>query len=961
MITATTSSFEQVLRRAVRGEVYFDQATRGLYSTDASNYRIEPVGVFTPLDEDDVIAAINVARVHKVTVLPRGGGTSLGGQTVGQSLVIDFSKHMTRILELNVEEKWVRVQPGIVRDNLNAEMAKHGLLFAPDPATTSRANVGGMIGNNTAGTKSIVYGKTVDHLLEVKVMLPDGEILTFNELSAADYEEQAAEENRRGDVLREVMRIVEENRDEVRSQYPRVMRNVMGYNLNEFTDTADWNIAKLICGSEGTLCTLLEAKIKLVDLPKHAIVCVVQFADLMETIRAVEPAVQHGPSAVEILDREIIELSTGNLTTAPLCDFFEGDPQAMLIVEFYGETQDDVERKVEGLITDLKEKGLGYAYPVRRDAAGMARVWQVRKSGLGLMLGMAGDAKPCPFIEDAAVPLNHLPDYIDRILKFCDSLGVKVAMYAHASVGLIHVRPILDLRKQKDIDNMKQIAQKSFDMVKEYGGSLCGEHGDGLVRSPFIEDFYGSKLYQAFKEVKQLFDPENLMNPGKIIDAEPMDHNLRYGTGYQPKAFRSEFHYLDDGSFGQAVEMCTGVGACRQSLAGTMCPSYRATRDEAHCTRGRANALRLAMAGDWGPDGMQSKELYDILDLCLSCKACKSECPSNVDVARLKSEFLQQYRDAQGVTRRDKLIAKSTKMARSNSGWKAPIVNWLQKTKLFRKVLEKFAGFDSRRMLPEFARENFQTWFDGRTDAKRNGEKRVVLFDDTYISFHEPHVGRSAVELLESCGYEVILARAGCCQRPRISNGFLRLAKLDGGETIRKLDAYIQQGLKIVVCEPSCASALVDDLPDLIGDRDLRNRLKENVKMIDIFLHEEVQAGRLNVKFKPVTEKVMVHGHCHQKALFGTTAMKGLYDQTEGLECEEIQAGCCGMAGSFGYEKEHYDLSMKIGEDRLFPAIRDRQAGNYIVACGFSCRHQIEAGTGVKPKHWVETLRGQVT
>jgi FAD/FMN-containing dehydrogenase/Fe-S oxidoreductase len=954
------TSLESDLKSTVKGEVYFDQKMRGLYSTDASNYRIEPVAVFTPLNEDDVILAVNICRKHKVTVLPRGGGTSLGGQTVGHSLIIDFSKHMNAIVEVNREEKWARVQPGVVRDNLNDVLAKENLLFAPDPATTSRANVGGMIGNNTAGTKSILYGKTVDHVLEVKILLSDGEILHLKNLSPQHYQAQCQISGRHGEILSKVQDIVEPLHDEIKAQYPKVMRNVMGYNLNEFVDTTDWNLAKLFCGSEGTLGTLLEAKVNLVDLPKHAIVCIVHFSTLKEAVKAVEPIVAHGPSAVEILDHDVIHLAQKNLQLAPLCEFFEGDPEAMLIVEFYGDTKKAVDQKVVDLIEDLKSKELGFAYPIRSDGAGMARVWEVRKNGLGIMLGRKGDAKPSPFIEDAAVPLNHLPDYIDLILKYCASLDVPVSMYAHASVGLIHVRPILDLRKQLDIDKMNKIAQRSFELIKSYGGSLCGEHGDGLVRSPFIETFYGPKIYNAFKEIKMLFDPLNLMNPGKIIDSEPMDHHLRYGTEYQPKAMKTEFHYLDDGSFGQAVEMCTGVGACRQTLAGTMCPSFRATRDEADSTRGRANALRLAMAGDWGPDGMQSKALFDTLDLCLSCKACKSECPSNVDVAKLKSEFLQQYRDKHGTTVRDGFIKNSHSMAEKFSGRLSPLINRLQKTILFRKILEKVAKIDSRRILPDFSRELFEKWFNKYDQGNIKYEKKVVLFDDTYIRFHEPQVGVSAVELLNSCGYEVILAKAGCCQRPRISNGFLKLAKEAGLKTIKGLDGYIQEGLKVVVCEPSCASALVDDLPDLIGDRDLRDRIKANVLMIDVFLYEEITAGRLEVKFKPIVDQVIYHGHCHQKALFGTTAMKTLYEKTEGLSCSEIQAGCCGMAGSFGYEKEHYDLSMKIGEDRLFPAIRNDNKKSTVVACGFSCRHQIESGTQVKPVHWVETIRGVI-
>ncbi len=948
------------LTNRVSGEVYVDRGTRGVYATDASHYQLEPAVVVVPRDEADVVAALKVASEHKLPVTPRGGGTSLSGQTVGRGMILDVSKYMDKILEINTAEKWARVQPGIVRDNLNAELARHGLLYAPDPATTSRANVGGMIGNNSSGSRSIIYGKTSDHLLEVKIALADGQVLILgtNAAEAGSCHD---------DILRGVQKIVDENRDEIAARYPRVMRNVMGYNLKTFVDhpgEPELNLAKLFCGSEGTLGVLLEAKINLVDVPKHAIICVVHFAELLEAIRAVESIVQYGPSAVEILGHDIIELVREVPNLSRLAEFIEGDPQAVLLVEFFGTSQEEVEDKMARLVADLKGRRCGYAWPIRRTPAERAAVWEVRKGGLGIMLNIKGDAKPSAFIEDAAVPLEHLPEYIEQIIKYCTELDIKVAMYAHASVGLIHVRPVMDFRRGDHVEKMKLIAERSFELVQKFHGAVSGEHGDGMVRSPFVERFYGPKLYSAFREVKRLFDPAGLMNPGKILDAEPMDRNLRFGAAYHVDPIATEFHYLDHGSFAQTVHACTGLGVCRQSLKGTMCPSYRATREEAHSTRGRANALRLAMSGQL-PDGMTNQDVYDILDLCLSCKACKSECPSGVDMARLKSEFLQKYRDKHGLTRRDKLIRDSRRMAERYSGFLAPLVNFIQSTSLFRVTLEKLAGFDRRRTLPTFARQTLQSWFAKRNTDKRKSlsvppeqQRKIVLFDDTFASYHEPQVGIAAVELLESCGYEVILAQAGCCQRPRISNGFLREAKTDGGRTIRALDEYIQKGMNIVVLEPSCYTALVDDLPDLLGDRDLQNRMKAHVKMIDVFLRDEKQSGKCNVQLEPLHKNILVHGHCHQKSSCGTGAMMESYRDTPGLTAAEIDAGCCGMAGAFGYEKEHYDLSLKVGEDRLFPAIRSCTAGTAVVACGFSCRHQIQSVTGVEALHWTQTLRG---
>ncbi|MHC4593669.1 MAG: FAD-binding and (Fe-S)-binding domain-containing protein [Planctomycetota bacterium] len=953
--------FEQALRGRISGEVSFDDVTRGLYATDASIYQITPVAVVLPRDEADVRAALKTAVDYSVNVLPRGGGTSLGGQAVGPSMVIDFSKYMNNILELNVKDRWVRVQPGIILDELNTELARHGLLFAPDPATSSRATIGGMMGNNSSGTRSIIYGRMCDHVLAGKVLLSDGTTLELEELSLSEYDHRAKSDGpdaREAEILSGFKKIIETNSSEIEKRFPKVMRRVNGYNLDSFINTDRWNLTNLMVGSEGTLGIFLEAKLNLEPLPKSKALCTVHFAELLEAIRTVAVILEHKPSAVEIMDADVVVRARKNLSVAPLCGFIQGDPQAILVVEFFGETPKDTEQKCRALAADLQEQKLGYAWPVITQPAEQAKVWGVRKNGLGLMLGIKGDRKPLPFIEDACVPIEVLPEYVDRILAFCKERGVRVAMYAHASVGTIHIRPILNLKDSEDIDNMKAIAEFAFGLVKSYGGAWSGEHGDGRVRSPFLERFFGTQIYKAFREIKGLFDPAGLMNPGLIIEPNAMEQDLRYGTMYKTPTEPTEYHYREDGSFAAAVEMCTGVGACRQKLDGTMCPSYRATLDEEHSTRGRANALRLAMTGQLGPDAMTSRRLFEVMDLCLSCKSCKSECPSNVDVARLKSEFLQKHHDAHGPGLRERIIAGSTEMAGVLAGRKAPIINFVQNTWFFRKVLELVAGFDSRRKLPEYATVPFPKWFSRRSQSNGRLTKKVVLFDDTYMDYHQTNVGVSAVELLESCGYEVILANAGCCQRPKISHGFLRDARTKGEKTLLNLDKYIQQDLKVVVCEPGCCSALTDDLPDLINDEQLGQRIKENVMMIDEFLAQEVREGNLNCEFRSPFSRILIHGHCHQKSLYGTDAMKQLLDSVPGICVSEIDSGCCGMAGSFGYEKEHHQLSMQIGEDRLFPAVRSRQAGTAVVACGFSCRHQLADGTGVKALHWVESIRG---
>ena len=831
--------------KSIKGEVLVDDYSLGMYSTDASFYQIKPLAVVLPLDESDVKKTVEIARIHKLRLLPRGGGTSLAGQTVGDGIVIDFSKYMNKILEFNEQERWVKVQPGLVRDELNEEMAKYGLHFAPDPATSSRANVGGMVGNNSSGTKSILYGKTVDHVLEAKVLLADGTELLLKELSPDAFNQKAQQKDREGEIYRNIQETIHQNRDEIKKRFPKVMRRVGGYNLDEFVYTDRWNLAKLITGSEGTLAVTLEVKLNLEPLPKFKSVVVVHFAELLEAIRAVQPMLPYKPSAVEIVDRTVLHLSAENLSTKQHCHFIEGDPAAILIVEFYGDTSESVLERPRNMIQELKKMNFGYAYPLFPSGKEYDDVWHLRRKGLGLMMGIKGEKKALSFIEDAAIPTEVLPEYIDTVLKICARHNTEVSMYAHASVGVIHVQPLLDLRQQEDIENLKRITDETFELVVKYGGSWSGEHGDGLVRSAYNERFFGPQLYQAFRRVKKLFDPENIMNPGKIVDAQTIEHNLRYGTAYHDKEVKGTFQYRAENSFGESVHMCTGVGECRKILGGTMCPSFKATRDEEHSTRGRANALRLAMSGQLDKEGLASERLHQVMDLCLSCKACKSECPSNVDMAKMKSDVLQMYYDEHGLTLRDRLIRDSSTAASKLAGALSGIVNFVQETKLFRAIMEKVAGFDRRRVLPEYAPEPFYKWFEKKENNPfKNPQKKVVLFADTYLNFHEPNVGISALQLLNSCGYEVILANVGCCQRPKISHGFLRDAKSDGAKTAEGLRKYIDQGLTIVACEPSCASALNDDLPDLIEDEALAAQLKKHVVMIDKFLEDEINSGQ---------------------------------------------------------------------------------------------------------------------
>ncbi len=956
MVEAENYSIDK-LEKLLDGEVLTDDYSLGLYATDASVYQIRPIAIVLPKTAEDVNEVIRFAKEQQISLLPRGGGTSLAGQTVGHSIIMDFSKYMNQVLELNEKEKWVRVQPGMVLDVLNKYLATYGLHFAPDPATSSRANVGGMVGNNSSGTKSILYGKTVDHVLEAKVILADGSHLHLEELNTQKYSEKVKQDDREGEIYRKFQDIIQNNKEEIQARFPNVMRRVGGYNLDEFIETDSWNLCKIITGSEGTLATTIELKLNLVALPKHKSVCVIHYSQLLEAIGSVETILEFNPAAVEILDKTVIDLSRENLTTKHSCHFLEGQPEAILIVEFYDDDAEQVMKRPQAMIERLKAASTGYAWPLFPEGKSYTDVWIIRKKGLGLMLGIKGEKKPLPFIEDAGIPTDVLPEYIDKVLKICKANGTKAAMYAHASVGVIHVRPILDLRQQIDIERFDKIAKETFKLVQHYGGSWSGEHGDGLVRSAFNKEYFGDQIYQALVDVKHLFDPENLMNPGKIINSPAITENLRYGSGYQDEAISTTFKFTQDNSFADAVHMCTGVGECRKILGGTMCPSFKATREEEHSTRGRANALRQAMSGQLSGEGIADQRMHEVMDLCISCKACKSECPSNVDMAKLKAEVSQAYYDKNGTKFRDRMIRDSAKMSRLLSGSFATLVNGIQKSTLFRSILQGLGGFDKRRTLPEYANQSFESWF--HKNAKENNGKTVALFADTYLNYHEPRIGVAAYKLLTDCGYNVLLASVGCCQRPKISHGFLRDAKEAGAVMIEKLSKFLDYDIPVLVCEPSCASSLTDDLPDMLDDEVVQGKIQNGVMMIDQFLHMEVESGRLDMEFTTYEDDIILHGHCHQKALYGTSAMKTLLTDIDGVSCQEPDTGCCGMAGSFGYEKEHYAVSEKIGDLGILPIVKEAGQQSTVVACGFSCRHQINHFTGKQPMHWVEVIHAK--
>ncbi|MCG9130428.1 FAD-binding protein [Candidatus Poribacteria bacterium] len=976
MNTSTSETLEAHLSDTLAGEVRFDLYSKALYSTDASLYQIQPIGVVIPRDRQDVIKTVQIASEHNVPILPRGGGTSLAGQSVGEAIVLDMSKYMNELLEVDVSERWARVQPGIVLDELNHKLKPHGLMYAPDVATSSRANVGGTIGNNSAGSHSLIYGKTIDHVMSLDLVLSNADEITAFPISPKELESKKHGKTLEANIYRELCRICEDNAAEIRKRYPRILRRVAGYNLDEFVTDAGskevtpyrrdgcdenhpFSLAKILVGSEGTLATTVEAIVNLVPIPKLTALCVVHFESLIASMEAMQPILECNPTAVELIDKTILDMARGSLEFSRLTTFIEGEPAALLAVEFYGETQAELESQLDRLEKTLKSAGFGYAFIRCFTAEEKTRVWETRKAGLGLLMGMKGDAKPVGFVEDAAVPIEHLPEYVRRFDEIVTAHDTTAAYYAHASVGLLHNRPIVNLKSETDIQKMHDIAREVRDLLMELDGAMSGEHGDGLVRSEWIESMFGSQIYQALTEVKKAFDPNGIMNPGKIVNAPPMTENLRFGADYNTVKIDTYFDFSSQDGFGRAIEMCNGVGACRKTLTGTMCPSFIGTREEEHSTRGRANALRSIISGALPHTEFTDERLQEVLDLCLGCKACKAECPSNVDMAKIKYEVMAHYHKANGLPLHRRLFGEIGALAPLGSMF-SPFSNWTVNNGFSKWFAEKLIGVDRRRDMPTFVRPTYEQWFRKRRD-RRTSDKKVVLFSDTFMNYSEPSIGMAAVELLEACGFEVLLPKKRCCGRPLISEGMLDRAIENATYNIDALRCYADEGIPIIGCEPSCTSAITDDYVELIGTRDAK-RVAEVTCSFEEFFIQLKENGELPLEFSLEPRDILLHGHCHQRALVGIQPTTKMLSLPAEYNVTVIDSSCCGMAGAFGYEKAHYDISMKIGELRLFDAVREKPPDSFTLsAAGFSCRHQLEHGTGVQPKHPVEVLREAVT
>jgi FAD/FMN-containing dehydrogenase/Fe-S oxidoreductase len=944
---------EAELKKRIEGEIRFDRYSRLLYSTDASIYQIEPIGVVIPRHKGDVQAAVEVANKLGVTLLPRGGGTSLAGQAVGHSIVLDFSKYMQNVLEVNKAELWCRVQPGLVQDELNAHVRGIGLQFGPDTSTSNRATIGGMIGNNSSGAHSLTYGKTLDHVIELTVLLADGSEVVLKDLTPEEVESKSRTDTIEGRAHREVFRLAQQNKSEILARYPKIMRRVSGYNLDEFVKPQPFNLSRMIVGSEGTLATIVEAKMRLVPKPKWTAMDVIHFNDDIEALECAQIVLQTKPYAMESTDKMVLNLARGNIEQSRKLGFVQGTPDSLLMVEYAGESEGDVKEQVDRLEALRKREKIGYASTLAFKPEEVKAIWGVRKAGLGLLLGIKGDKKPIAFVEDTAVAPARLPEFIKRFREVVARHDTIAGYYGHCSVGCMHIRPLINLKDESEMHKMVSIANAISDLVLEFNGSMSGEHGDGLARSHFNLKLFGPAIYDAFRQIKRAFDPKNLMNPGKIVDAPAMTESLKISPSYRTWEPQTTLDFGAQGGFARAVEMCSGMGECRKKLDGTMCPSYMGTLDEEHSTRGRANALRNAIAGRAPEQEFTGKRLYEVMDLCLECKACKAECPSNVDMAKLKYEFLDHYHRANGLPLRNRMFGGIERLNRIGSSL-APVSNWIANSSVNRWLMEIFGGIDRRRPLPQFAGETFEDWF-GKHKIEGDGAKGdVVLFHDTFNNYNTPNVAIAATRFLEKSGYRVLLAEKKCCGRPMISKGMLSQAKENAAWNVENLVPYAEKGTAIVGLEPSCLLTLRDEYPEFIRTS-AAQKVAENSFLFEEFVMRELNAGKLNLASNVHGKKALLHGHCHQKALVGTGATIEML-KAAGYEVSEVDSGCCGMAGSFGFEKEHYDLSIKIGNRRLAPAVKAAAVEMEIAAPGISCRQQIEHLSGRKAKHPAELL-----
>ncbi|MEX2450063.1 MAG: FAD-linked oxidase C-terminal domain-containing protein [Rhodospirillales bacterium] len=945
------------LQAELEGDVLFDAASRGRYSTDASIYQIEPIGVVVPKTERDILRAIHVSAGEGVPILPRGGGTSQCGQTVGEALVIDTSKHLNKVVAFEPEARRITVQPGIVLDQLNKFLKPHGLFFPVDVSTSSRATIGGMAANNSCGARSIRYGNMVHNVHAIDAVLANGTECRFGDVPA---NLDGIDDPTYLDLIQRMRALGAREAEEIAARFPKLLRRVGGYNIETISPQGH-NMAHLLVGSEGTLGFFRQIELDLQPIPPNKVLGVCHFPTFYQAMDTTRHIVKLGPSAVELVDRTMIDLAREiDAFRATTDRFVRGEPEALLLVEFAGEDGAEQHKKLNRLIQLLADHGFPDSVLEATDPAFQSDIWEVRKAGLNIMMSMKGDGKPVSFIEDCAVALEDLAEYTDRLTNVFKKHGTHGTWYAHASVGTLHVRPVLNMKSGTDIRKMRAIAEEAFAMVREYKGSHSGEHGDGLVRSEFHEPMFGSRIVRAFEEVKDTFDPDGVFNPGKIVRPSKMDDRslFRYKPGYETSVPRTALDWSDWGGFAGAVEMCNNNGACRKADAAVMCPSYRATGDEKDLTRGRANTLRLAISGQLGPHAFTSDDLYDTLDLCVGCKGCKRECPTGVDMARMKIEFLHHYRHRHGVPVKEKLIAYLPRYAPVAAKLHF-LVNLRDRIPGLAFLSEALLGFSRKRTLPTWSARPF------KAAQKNNGvtnKPEVVLLADTFNTYFEPENLRAALRVLDAAGYRVHVPtmentrRPLCCGRTYLATGLVDKAKETARATLDALKPFIERGVPVVGLEPSCLFTLRDEYLALFPGAETI-ALAGKAKLFEEFLAEEHAAGRLTVNLKPIAhKKALLHGHCHQKAFAAMGAVEQVLSLVPELTVETVASSCCGMAGAFGFEADHYEVSMKMAELSLLPAVRDAPDDALIVADGTSCRHQIHDGVAREALHVARVL-----
>jgi FAD/FMN-containing dehydrogenase/Fe-S oxidoreductase len=961
---------EHQLRQRLTGQVHFDAYSRVLYSTDASNHQIPPLGVVIPRVEEDLDATVEIAAKAGIPVLARGAGTSLGGQTVGQALVIDCSRYLDQIYSLDPERQSAELGPGVVYADLNRAAAAYGLWFGPDPASGDRASFGGMIGNNSTGAHSIRYGMTADHILGADVILADGNRAHFQVLTEIEAQQHAGAGGLEGDIYAACLEIRQRYAPAVRRDWPGTWRRASGYGLNYLTGfspnvPSGWsldqpyistdriNLAQLMCGSEGTLAILRRAQIRLVPKPPYTRLVLLSYDSIAAACDAVPELLRSGPSAVELIPHTIFERARLVPAYARRLTFLHEIPEALLVVEFAS----DVERQVVQSATRLPGGGI-----ILDSNQAQADLWAVRKAGLGLLMSVAGDLKPATFIEDVSIPVERLGDYVRGMNIILKENGTYGEWYAHASAGCLHLRPLINLKTAHGISQIRQIAEAACDLTIELKGSLSGEHGDGLSHTEFNQRLFGPELSRAFAELKMAFDPQWILNPGKVVPHAEAGHpaaldlDLRYGPAYHADSPATVFNFTADGGLAGAVERCNGSGVCRQT-DGVMCPSFQVTREEMHSTRGRANALRAAMAGILPAGALTSQQMHQVLDLCLECKGCKAECPTAVDMARIKAEFLDHFHAQHGVPLRTRLFGEIAAVSRIAHPM-APLINATGRSRLGHWISSRLLGLGQQRQLPAFAPRTFRQLTAAREPAAQGSP--VVLFVDTFTNFNEPAIGLAALLVLEASGCQVIFARRQqCCGRPMVSKGLLARAREMAVANVAALGPYAQRGLPIICLEPSCASMLRDELPALLPEDPMAAVVAGRIRLIEEYLTEPDERGESpleRLQLRRTNQPLVFHGHCHTKALSGSDAMRRMLEAASS-SVEEVVSGCCGMAGSFGYEAEHTAMSLAIGEMKLFPAVRIQAArGAQIAAAGISCRTQIKDGTKITALHPIQIL-----